>query len=531
MVLCLMVDCGNKTGKKGPDAEKVSFYRVPRVIRNQGEFTEELTSTRRRRWISAISREDLTDEKLESDRVCSKHFVSQQPAKDWDRHNIDWVPTLNLGHSKQLVKDPETIAERAGRLDQRRKRRQEIIDKEIAEKLQKINEPGQPVEEIFLAPEGMSDYQPVEQEDDQDGGPQTKETQTEVNCTLDAEAQTDEFCAVNAETQTDAFCAVTDNAETQTDEFEYMFKGTFEPFTEEYFVNSDNKVRFYTGLPGLDILKTTLEFISPFVTRRTRTLTAFQEFVMVLMKLRLNVPLQDLAYRFDISLSTVSRTFLAWMTVIDVRLSPLISWPEREDLWRTMPVCFQYSFGKKTTLIIDCFEIFIERPSNLLARAQTFSTYKHHNTVKVLIGITPQGSICFISKTWGGRTSDKFLTENCGFLNNLKPGDLVMADRGFTIEESLGLYQAKLAIPAFTRGKSQLDPFDVEKTRGIANVRIHVERVIGLLRQKYTILQSTLPIDFLMCSDKDTIKCPMVDRMVRVCSALTNLCPTIVPFD
>ena len=46
--------------------------------------------------------------------------------------------------------------------------------------------------------------------------------------------------------------------------------------------------------------------------------------------------------------------------------------------------------------------------------------------------------------------------------------------------------QAQLAIPAFTRGKHQLDPVDVEKTRAIANEPINVERVIGLLRRKYT---------------------------------------------
>ena len=56
-----------------------------------------------------------------------------------------------------------------------------------------------------------------------------------------------------------------------------------------------------------------------------------------------------------------------------------------------------------------------------------------------------------------------------------------MADRGFTIYESVGLKQDKLVIPAFTKGKSQLDPFDGE-TRGIARVRIHVVRVIGMLR-------------------------------------------------
>ena len=51
----------------------------------------------------------------------------------------------------------------------------------------------------------------------------------------------------------------------------------------------------------------------------------------------------------------------------------------------------------------------------------------------------------------GGRTSDKFLTENCGFLEKLLPGDMVMADRGFTISKSVGLKQTKLEIPAFTK--------------------------------------------------------------------------------
>ena len=98
-----------------------------------------------------------------------------------------------------------------------------------------------------------------------------------------------------------------------------------------------------------------------------------------------------------------------------------------------------------------------------------------------------------MSEAWGGRTSDKFLTENCGFLKTLTPGDLVLADRGFTVHEEAWFRQAELNISAFIKGKNQLDPPDVEKTRKTANVRIHVERVISILRQKYTILQSTLP--------------------------------------
>ena len=177
--------------------------------------------------------------------------------------------------------------------------------------------------------------------------------------------------------------------------------------------------------------------------------------------------------------------------------------------------------------------MFIDRPTNLMARTQTFSNYKHHNTAKILIGITPQGTISFVSEAWGGRTSDKFLTENCGILKNLLPGDLILADRGFTVHESVWYYGAQLNIPAFTRGKDQLDPVDVETTRGIANVRIHVERVIGTLRQKYTILQSTLPTDFLTSNinGPPEKQVPLLNRIVRVCSALVNLCPPIIPFD
>ena len=540
MVLCIIVGCGNKSGKSSQKKDSaVKFSRVPKIVKNEGEMIEELTTRRRRAWISAISRGDLTDDKLEHERVCSRHFVSGQAAKQWDQFDVDWVPTLHLGHTKRPQRiDPQLNADRA----ERRKRRQEIIDREISEKMKKLNEPGETVESIFSEVEHTCTTREAEESDQLQDGSSEDEQMAELEMEMDVAGEklvedTDKKPILidrDSQTLVSAMTQETADAATQTTEFDYLFCSATktQPFTEDYFKDSDDKTRFYTGLPDFHLLAKTFEFVSPYVTRRTKTLSLFQEFVMVLIKLRLNVPNLDLAYRFEVSLSTVSRVFKAWMEVLDVRLSPLISWPEREELWRTMPRCFQYTFGKATTIIIDCFEIYIDRPSNLLARAQTYSHYKSHNTVKVLIGITPQGSVCFVSKAWGGRTSDKYLTEHCGMLKNLRPGDLVMADRGFTIEENLSLYQAKLAIPAFTKGKSQLDPVSVEKTRGIANVRIHVERVIGLLRQKYTVLQSILPIDYLLCSDKEGNRCcPMVDRLIRVCCALINLCPSVVPFD
>ena len=70
------------------------------MVTNQGEEAQELSKERRLRWISAIRRDDLTEEILENNCVCKKHFVSGRAAKSWDKYNIDWVPTMLLGHKK-----------------------------------------------------------------------------------------------------------------------------------------------------------------------------------------------------------------------------------------------------------------------------------------------------------------------------------------------------------------------------------------------------------------------------------------------
>lgn len=299
-------------------------------------------------------------------------------------------------------------------------------------------------------------------------------------------------------------------------------------YDQSSFVDKDEKVLFFTGLPTYQILLVLFTFLSPHLPVR-KSLDKFKQLMLTLMRLRLNVSTTFLSYAFNVSIATASRIVTDVIDVIFIRMKPLIIWPERDQLQKTMPMQFRKHFGKKCAVIIDCFEVFIERPSNLKARAETWSSYKHHNTVKFLIGITPQGTVSYISNAWGGRASDKYITENCGFLDNILPGDLVLADRGFNIQATLGCRMAHVQIPAFTRGKSQLAPVDLETTRKIAHVRIHVERVIGCVRQKYTILGGILPIDFLMCKDSDGY-CT-IDKIGLVCCALVNFCPSVVEFD
>ena len=255
-------------------------------------------------------------------------------------------------------------------------------------------------------------------------------------------------------------------------------------YSQEDLKGDEEKVKFLTGVSSFAILVTLYNFLESFLPSRT-SLDKFRMFVMTLLRLRFNLSVQFLSYEFSVSLSSVSRIVNGVIDVMYIRMQPFVFWPDRMTLRKTMPMQFRKHFGTRCAVILDCFEVFIERPSNLQARAQTWSSYKHHNTVKFLLGITPQGTVSFLSRAWGGRASDTYITENSGLLDNLLPGDLVLADRGFNIDDSVGCVCAQVKTPAFTKGKSQLSAVDVETTRRIANVRIHVERVIGIVRQKY----------------------------------------------
>ena len=294
------------------------------------------------------------------------------------------------------------------------------------------------------------------------------------------------------------------------------------------FQNAD-KLKTFTGLPNYKVFIAIITLVTPLL-KDTANLSIFHQLLLSLMRIRLNLPIAFLSYLFGVHMSTISRVFTNVINILNDNLVPVcVVWPERANVLTSLPMCFRKSF-KNCMSIIDCFEITIDKPKDLKARAQTYSQYKSHNTMKYLIGITPQGVISFISKGWGGRTTDQHITANSGFLDNLLPGDLILADRGFRIQDQVGLYCARVEIPAFTQGKKQLGAVELEDSRKLASVRIHVERVIGQARSKYKMLHGPVPISLLMNSSEEE-EFTSFDKIVRVACALTNLCPSVVPID
>jgi DDE superfamily endonuclease/Helix-turn-helix of DDE superfamily endonuclease len=126
---------------------------------------------------------------------------------------------------------------------------------------------------------------------------------------------------------------------------------------------------------------------------QSRLLSAHDIILLVSMKLKLSLVHQDLAYRFGVSIATVTDIIMKSLPVIASQVKFLICWPSKEDCMRTMPAVFKLMCST-CRVIIGCTEIFIERPSNLTARATNYFEYKYHNTIKYLIAITPTGACC-----------------------------------------------------------------------------------------------------------------------------------------
>lgn len=162
--------------------------------------------------------------------------------------------------------------------------------------------------------------------------------------------------------------------------------------------------------------------------------------------------------------------------------------------------------------MLDTLLIFIETPSNPTVRAATWSDYKHHNTAKVLVSITPNGAFNFVSKAWGGRTSDVNVTRESSFYDMCEPYDESMADRGFTIAQDLILRHCKLHIPPGRHGKEQFTKTEVNKTKKTANLRVYVEQAIRRLKT-FRLIKNELLISLLN----------NIDSIVLVCAALCNL--------
>ena len=422
-----------------------------------------------KQWIHKIGRENIPI--LDSTRVCSEHFINSTGRK----LRPDEYPTLKLPVLPTQVSVPPPRRELV-RHDLPAKKRKD--DGEVESKV------------VYCDAQTNTELTWLEIED--------------MKKELDATKKELEECNVLKQKQHLRLSNIQDN---------------------------DEKVRFYTGFPSYAALMICFNFLGKGSSKlnywgstksdaktdkdRKRALLPLEEFFLVLVRLRLGLLEQDLAYRFAVSQSTVSRIINTWINFIYLQFKQIPLWIPRDLTLLNMPQCFKdkYPF---TRVIIDATEVFVEQPALPELQQLTFSTYKNTNMYKGLIGISPSGAVVFVSDLYPGCISDKELTRKCGILDMLDKGDTLMADRGFDIEGDLILRGVRLNIPPFLKGKQQLSQSELVQTRRIASLRMHVERAMERLKN-FHIFDKPLPPSF-----RDT-----ANQTFYICAVFTNFYPPL----
>ncbi|KAI4892062.1 hypothetical protein NFI96_022369 [Prochilodus magdalenae] len=253
-------------------------------------------------------------------------------------------------------------------------------------------------------------------------------------------------------------------------------------------------------------------------TWHTKKMPFRNQFLLVLMKLRNNYDMKDLAFKFQIDVKSVNLIFNAWINYLYLRLGQISVWPHRDVINVHMPDNFKKEFPT-TFAILDCTELKLERPTSLPLPGQSISDCKSSHTLKGLVACDPRGSVLFVSTLYAGSISDKDIFRQCNIasllynlvqVGYLNPGDALMADKGFQNEEDIKEIGLCLNIPPLAKGKEQ-------RTTKMTKHRANVKRAIGKIK-KFKIVSDKIP----------TATLSKINQIWFVVSMLTNFQPHVL---
>ena len=346
-VSCAADGCANRWFK----GCEVRFFRFP----------DDDDERRRHAWIrGACPRREAKWQPSKHMRVCSAHFVSGN--KSDDPMDVDWAPSVIGIRSRGME---------VGRMN---KERHERAKRRASSPALHAPPSKQPSSNISGCSQ-LGEPSKVPTQDEREAAPPTiDELQAEIVALRERVAQLEHEC--------EYLRSLEDRLEVLQKEVECLAKSQMRAKMIE---GNDRATRFYTGLPTFVVFMALFEYLQGKASRmrlwrgpkaeenrkpdrrgaggRTggRRLDLVDEFFMTLIRLRLGLFSEDIAQRFGISVSYFGKIFNTWVVFLSKELSLLFPFPSPEKVKMHTPR--QFSDYPNTRIIIDCFELFIERPS------------------------------------------------------------------------------------------------------------------------------------------------------------------------
>ncbi|XP_064461994.1 uncharacterized protein LOC135372273 [Ornithodoros turicata] len=410
---CAAVGCTNSSRK----SEKKRFFRFP---------AGSLHAAKRAKWVLAMCRvnEDGSPwEPTANSRVCSDHFLTGKPSRFID--HPDYVPSV-FKHKKS--KSVGALAR-----FERLKNRQGVAQSQCAST---SDTPQRGTTVMQSSPAAAMDAAEVGTDrEEAEGG------DTFVDCvpghdiseqytSLDKGCQTDDHLRKRIQQLEDRLkaekhrnsqlVAQLSTAEGNAEHWKACFYELQSTSLCLDNMQTTEDMLYYTGLPSQVIFRHILDFVvkrNPHLAKGEDrgTQSVEEQMFMVLVRLRTGMQTKEVSRNFSVSMATFSRTFSRWILAMQKELVALTSFPSLVEVQQHIPPHFKRY--PNTRIILDTTEIRIQKPSGHHAQRETFSNYKYANTMKCLVGATPDCYVSFVSALYGGGTSDRAIVQQSALLD------------------------------------------------------------------------------------------------------------------
>ncbi|KAL5007833.1 hypothetical protein ScPMuIL_013216 [Solemya velum] len=291
----------------------------------------------------------------------------------------------------------------------------------------------------------------------------------------------------------------------------------------ERFIHNNEGMLFYTGLATYNDFRHVLYSLGDasydlnYLYYKVTSLSIENQLFLTLIKLRQHTRNFELSWWFGISPKGVENIWITWVNFMYYQWKEIDFWPSRDLVKFYSPSDF-FSKFPTTRVIIDGTECPVMKPKPPVAQQATYSTYKNRNTIKVLVGCTPGGAVSYISDAYGGSVSDRQIVERSAMMNMCDPGDSIMSDKGFNVQDLFAHQDVAINIPTFFRKKNRMCGKTVLRDRKISSKRVHIERIIGLAKT-FRILKEPL----------NATETKLASEITFICFMLCNFRRCIVP--
>ncbi|KAJ8680611.1 hypothetical protein QAD02_016398 [Eretmocerus hayati] len=149
-------------------------------------------------------------------------------------------------------------------------------------------------------------------------------------------------------------------------------------------------------------------------------LDARNRIILCLSKLKHNLEFEVVAIFYGITREACAINFFYTVRILAKVIKQYIIWPTRAEILRDFPRAFEGCENTRVVLISQKIPLEKSRCSKCSSKLSSF--YNSSNSIKVLIGLSPQRQLTFLSKAFSGNESKKSMFNKSGILKMLEPG-------------------------------------------------------------------------------------------------------------